>query len=187
MRMPEITTAFISGSTGTFAWTPGWWVMGYRLTIGTTRGATDVYDETIPSARAAPSRGCPRMDSCCTGVSMRGSISWDGNISISIHPRQWHASAANDNFADGGHATSGWTIATLTQATFQWTAAANVDSYRLSVGTIPGGTDIYDAAQGALQRDRYKPATTGIRSGSACLAFLRYGHVGVSRSAILAP
>ena len=135
--------------------------------------------------RAAPSQVAHGWTPLQTCVSMRGSISWDGNISISIHPRQWHASAANDNFTDGGHATQ------------------RMDNRNADAGDIPDGCRQRRQLQaigrdhsgrhrylrrgaGALQRDRYKPVTTGIRSGSA-FAFLRYGHVGVSRSAILGP
>jgi subtilisin-like proprotein convertase family protein len=134
-----VTGGTLPGATATFRWTAGVGVAEKWLSIGTSLGASDIYDATQGSLTertvgSLPTVGSPvyvRLWSLMNG-------SWvyaDAVLNTSGSSR-----AQMQSPASGGPITGG-------TATFTWTRPGGVSEVYLEVGTTPGGTQFFDDTQ----------------------------------------
>jgi bacillolysin len=141
---PKPGSTLAETTSATFTWTAGRNVTAYRLSIGTTAGGMEIYDgneETSLSrvVTGLPTEGTPLY----VRLSSLTPIGWQSNdytVGTAITPPE----PARLAF-EVPPLHSGWTD-------FGWTQGRAVKEYRLSIGSTPGGTDVYDALQGTAHR-----------------------------------
>jgi hypothetical protein len=140
MSMPTAGSTLV-GSTAQLQWTAGTGVSQYWLNVGTVSGGTDLLDQDQGTSLTSTVTGLP-TDGRTVYVRLRSRISgaWRDN--------SYTYTAANTTAP--AQLTTPTPGSTLTPSTvqFQWTPGNGVSSYRLSIGTAPGGTDLYDQNRG---------------------------------------
>jgi len=139
--LSPVPQAILTSNTVTFAWSIGHGVSQYWLSVGTSAGGSDLYNQTTGTALSAGITGLPT----------------DGRT---IYVRLWSMVDDSWEFNDytytsvGGQSRPVFTTpapgATLAgaSATFGWTAGAGVTEYWLYVGSAAGGSDLYTASTG---------------------------------------
>lgn len=133
--------ATLAGSTASFTWSPGVAIDSYRLSVGNTRGGTDVYDATLGGAQTTNVTGLPT----------------DGRtLYVRLWSRTGGAQWLFEDYEIRAYATvkaamtspvPGLTLGGTSQV-FTWDAGIGVTQYWLYVGTSLGGHEIYTADLG---------------------------------------
>jgi hypothetical protein len=141
--VPAAMTSPAGGSSisnpASFTWSTGSGVLEYWLDVGTSAGGTQIY---------TASQGLATTRSV-TGIPTNG---------VTVHVRLWSRLASGWTSVSytyiGGSSpatmlspTPGSSLVSTTTA-FTWTPGTAVSQIWLSVGTTPGGTQIYNASQG---------------------------------------
>jgi hypothetical protein len=128
-------------STVQFHWTGGSGAATYWLTMGTTEGGSNVYDANQGLILSRTVANLP-TDGGTLYVRLYSLI--DGGWQVNDYTYETVAVLAKAEL------TTPPPSSTLTAATvqFQWTGGSGVSVYWLTVGTTPGGSDLYDANQG---------------------------------------
>jgi hypothetical protein len=136
--------ATLGGSSATFTWTSGTGVDVIWLDVGTTLGGTQIYSAGQGSA----------LSRTCTGLPIAGTT---------VYVRLWSLMNGAWSYTDYTYTAvtvtpvpagmlSPWPGSTLSGSTvtFSWTGGTRVAVIWLDVGTTPGGTQIYSAAQSGV-------------------------------------
>ena len=136
-----VPQATLQSGSATFAWRSGGTVGQYWLSVGTTAGGSDLYNQSIGTGLTATVNGLPT----------------DGST---VYVRLWSLIGGTWLFNDytytsvGGGSRPAMTApvpgATLAGVsdTLSWSAGTGVTEYWLYVGTGPGGTDLFNASTG---------------------------------------
>jgi hypothetical protein len=142
----EVTTpapgSTLTASTTAVDWTGGTAVTQYWLYVGTTSGGTDIFNQSTGTSLSATVPGLPtnggalymRLWSLIGGA-------WQYNDDVFTAPMTTAARAEVTTPAPG-------LTLTASTVTVQWTGGTGVSKYRLSVGTVAGGTDLSDQIVG---------------------------------------
>jgi len=129
----------LTASTVTFQWSGGTGVTQYRLTVGTSTGASDLFNPAAGTALSATVTGLP-VDGRSLSVRLWSLIngSWQFNDYT-------YTALSQGASATPAQMTSPAPSSTLTASTvtFQWTGGTGVAQYRLSVGITPGGNELF--------------------------------------------
>jgi len=135
----------LSSSSVTFAWSAGSGVTDRYLSIGTAPGGSDLYSAYQGAALSRTVSGLPTNGST---VYVRLSSWINGNWQGSSYT---YTALNNAPAASPSSMTSPSPGSTLTSSsvTFAWSAGSGVADRYLSIGTTPGGSDLYSAYQGA--------------------------------------
>ena len=143
---PVANGGVLPGATLTFTWNAGRGVSGYRLSVGTTEGAPDLYDGVeglaLSHTVTLPTNGADLY------VTLRSMINgvWMAN--------NYLFSAADTTVRAVLITPADQSLLTAAVQTFTWGAVPGAQSYWLSIGSTDGGNDLYNASQGtALTQD----------------------------------
>lgn len=140
-------TAPVNGSTFTgaaasFAWSEGLGIDEYLLEIGSTVGGKNIYRRSQARNRSLVLSGLPTNGSTVyVRLWSRSGTTWMYNDYQYSAANLTGVAAALTSHADG---------ATLTDATatFTWSPGVAIKEYKLSIGTAPGKTDIFNKSAG---------------------------------------
>jgi hypothetical protein len=142
MTAPAPATTFTSGSAG-FAWSSGTAVSQYWLSVGTTAGTSDVYNQSVGTSQSV-TVGTPSNGGTIY-VRLWSLIGSSWQFSDTLYEAAGGSPRAILTSPPAGTALSGTTV------TFGWTSGTSVNQYWLSVGTTLGGGDIFNQSTGAAQ------------------------------------
>ena len=135
------------GASVVFTWNAGSCVTSYTLSVGTSVGASDIFQSTPGVVLAAAVTNLPT-----NGITVYVRLTSVINGSPTNNDYTYTAANITACSTVGIAATmqSPTPNSTLTGSTvtFTWNAGCNVSQYFLWVGTTPGGSDIYDQNQG---------------------------------------
>jgi len=134
----------LTASTVTFGWTGGTGVTQYRLTLGTSAGASDLYATSVGTSLSATVAGLPsngstlfaRLWSLINGAWVFNDYTYTASLSTTTGP---------------GQITTPPPASTLTASTvtFQWTGGSGATDYWLYVGNTPQSNDVASVGAGA--------------------------------------
>src|SRR5262249_9615907 len=142
---PVMTTptpqSILSGTSATFAWSPGSGVSDYMLLVGTHQAGFDVYN---------PLTSTTNLSALVTGLPTDGRTSYVRLWSTiyGIHPFTDYPSNVNSTRPVITAPTPGATLAGPS-TTFAWTPGTGVTQYWLYVGSSPNSGDLYNQSIGA--------------------------------------
>jgi hypothetical protein len=138
--------ATLTSTTQTFTWDAGTGVSAYRLTAGSTAGASDIYNGTSTTYRSATVSGLP-SDGRSFWVRLYSNI--DGSWQVRDYSYRAYTSEPTPPppptpvLAQLLTPAPGATLTSTTQ-TFTWDAGTGVSAYRLTAGSTAGANDIYN-------------------------------------------
>jgi serine protease len=141
MTMPAPGST-LAASTVQFQWTGGTGASQYWLSVGTTAGGTQLFDQDRGTSLNATITGLP-ADASTLYVRLGSLINgtWQNNDYTYTATTSSNATAQMTTPAPGS------TLAAST-VQFQWTGGTGVSQYWLYVGTTAGGKDLYNRNQG---------------------------------------
>jgi hypothetical protein len=132
----------LAGSSQTFAWSAGSGVSAYRLSVGTSAGGNDLFDQNVGSSLTATVPGLPT-----SGGPVYVRLWWQTSA---WNYADYAYTAASSGGGGGGGAnpaitspSAGSTLSGSSQ-TFTWTAGINASSYALYLGTATGKNDLFE-------------------------------------------
>ena len=135
--------AVIGGTSAPFQWTAGANADLYRLTVGTTAGAADLFDsgETTATSVAMPA-SFPTNRTLFLTLASRVSGAWrTSDTTFTVLPGASFIYPTNN--------TSG-----VRPALFSWTSVTTGATYRLQIGTTAGAADVLDT--GSISATSYR-------------------------------
>ena len=128
----------LSASTVTFQWTGGMGVTAYELSVATTAGATNLFNQNLGAALSATVAGLP-TDGSTVYVTLSSLIggTWQSN--------DYTYTATTTTTTGPAQMTTPAPGSTLTASTviFQWTGGTGVSAYWLDVGSTAGGNNFF--------------------------------------------
>ena len=136
--------AVFTATSQAFTWSAGTGVSAYRLDVGTTAGATNLFAGASTSALTTVVTGLPsngsivwvRLSSSINAVWQSFDYSFTAATTAPPPPPPPPVPAALVNPAPGA-------VFASTSQLFTWSAGTGVSAYRLSVGQTTGGTNFY--------------------------------------------
>lgn len=142
MISPAGGSSFAS-SLVTFTWSAGTGVSEYKLSIGTSAGGTNLYSKSQGTSQSVTVGNLPT-----SGATVYVRLS--SKISTTWYNRDYTYTSTITNTSTAAEMVSPASGSSLTssQVTFEWSAGVGVTEYKLTVGTTPGGTDLYSQSLG---------------------------------------
>ena len=160
----------LTSSTATFAWNTGTGVSQYWLSVGSTAGGTQYYDQVAGTNLSATVSGLPTNGS-------------------TLHVRLWSKIGTNWAYNDYTYIaatamtsptpaqmtspTPGSTL-TSSSADFVWNTGTGVSQYWLYVGTTQGGNQLYDQDRGTNQ----SATVTGLPTNGSTIHVRLWSKIG---------
>jgi hypothetical protein len=124
------------GSSATFTWTAGTGVSQYALWLGTTSGASDLYNSGHITTTSGSATGLP-MNGATVYAELWSYMNGAWQFTPYTFKETAPVAAALIGPAPGGVLGS--------SATFTWTAGTGVSQYALWLGTTSGASDLYNS------------------------------------------
>ena len=161
----------LSGANVTFQWSAGSGASEYWLRLGSTQGASDIYDATAGTNLSQAVTGIP-TDGRTVYVTLytKTGTTWPYN--------QYTLTAASGggSGSETAELTSPAADSTLTGSTvtFQWSAGTGASEYWLRLGSTRGAGDIYDATAGT----NLSQSVSGIPTDGRAIHVTLYSKVG---------
>ena len=134
----------LTASTVQFQWTGGTGVSEYWLSVGTTSGGTQLFDQDQGTNLSATVTGLPTNGSTIyvrLGSRINGSWTYNNYSYTATTTGATTAPAVLTTPAPGSTFTS-------STVQFQWSSGTGVTDYWLSIGAAAGGEEIYSTDQG---------------------------------------
>jgi len=143
--------AVVTGTTVTFQWTAASGALGYELQVGSTQGASDVFDSGLVSSQSLVVSGLPSSGPVYARVRailpddpvLEPAGHWIHGSDVVFFTAE-PATGATFVFPTDGRVSAGQPII--------WTRAPGAYAYRLLIGTQPGAADVDDS--GPIHGDR---------------------------------
>ncbi|MGB8259299.1 MAG: NHL repeat-containing protein, partial [Terracidiphilus sp.] len=138
---PSLSTptpgTILPGSTATFTWNPGAGATKFRLRLGTTSGASDVYSGVQTTGTSAAVTSLPTA-----GGQLYASLDYLVGSTWSTVQTTYTAASPSALVSPAPNSTlSGSSV------TFSWSPGADATLYRFRVGTSLGAMDLYNGPQ----------------------------------------
>src|ERR1019366_1931863 len=130
----------LTSSSATFSWSTGTGVSNYKLILGTSAGGSDVYNSYTTTATSKKVSGIPTSGATlyATLYSEIGST-WSSNAYTYTEYGTLVPTKAVLTTPTPSSTLSG------SSATFSWTAGTGVSAYKLILGNMAGGSDVYNS------------------------------------------
>ncbi len=137
--------SFLQGSRVNFSWSAAPAATGYKLTVGTSLGANDIFDGPTALSQSASVAIPPTGNTVY--VRLRTNLRCSPCAGVST-PAQFIDYAYVADNVNAGAITFPDPGSTLVGGNFYfvWAAGTNVSAYALSIGNYPGGNDIYSGS-----------------------------------------
>jgi hypothetical protein len=160
----------LAGASAVFTWNLGSCVSSVTILVGSSVGASDIFQAVEGLSATATVNNLPTNGST-VNVRLTSTFSTGGSQNVDY---TYTASTGGGSGACGSVASAATMLTPApgtslpSQATFTWTAGCNATQYYLYVGSTPGGTDIYNASQGTN-----KSVTVNIQATSGQKVYVR--------------
>ncbi|HVU16352.1 MAG TPA: hypothetical protein VHD32_05485 [Candidatus Didemnitutus sp.] len=143
---------------GTIRWSPIPGAQGFRLLLGSSPGASDLFDSGLVTGTSAAVAGLPPGRKVYATLEVEFGGSWYSTpSSFTTMPLVAELLSPADGDMD-----------VATTASFAWTAVADSTGYYLYVGTAPGKMDLFDSK--VLSQDTLSMSVPALPSGSQLYA-----------------
>lgn len=149
----------LSGSSVTFTWNAGSGITEYWLYIGTSAGASSIYNKSQGLSLQVTLSSLPTTGTIYVRLWSKLNSSWIFN-DYTYTGAQGTGSSNGSTGVSGGSSSTGdsnapqitdpvdGSILSGNVVTFTWSAGSGVEEYWLQIGSKLNGIDIYDASQG---------------------------------------